>query len=128
MQIYVQDESKIPEKRTKLKCNLQTQRLAFLYRQNMYVHDAQCNLTLITSVSLILSQMQSGSEVQCALVSGVSGKQRQNSYKLSLALFRGKLGECLLVCLEENCPLNTAPPSQLEVLFPGINGCRDLSL
>lgn len=102
--------------------------LAFLYCQNMYVHDAQCNLTLITSVSLILSQMQSGSEVQCALVSGVSGKQRQNSYKLSLALFRGKLGECLLVCLEEDCPVNTAPPSQLEVLFPGINGCRDLSL
>lgn len=39
--------------------------LAFLYCQNMYVHDAQCNLTLITSVSLILSQMQSGSEVVC---------------------------------------------------------------
>lgn len=51
-------------------------RLAFLYCQNMYVRDAQCNLTLITSVSLILSQMQSGSEVQCALVSGGQWKAK----------------------------------------------------
>lgn len=33
-------------------------RLAFLYCQTMYVHDAQCNLTSITSDYLILSQVQ----------------------------------------------------------------------
>lgn len=37
----------------------------FLYCDNMYVREAQCNLTLVTSVFLTLSQMQSGSKVQC---------------------------------------------------------------
>lgn len=40
-------------------------RLTFLYCKNMYVHDAQCNLTLVTSVSDSKPNAESGSKVQC---------------------------------------------------------------